>query len=47
MNVILRIDYPQLVKYEVSKDSPLPSGEPIESINNEAYPKDYHGPRDF
>ncbi|MDN5847729.1 MAG: hypothetical protein L0H53_15805 [Candidatus Nitrosocosmicus sp.] len=47
MNVILIIDYPQLVKYEVSKDSPLPSGESIESINNEAYPKDYHGPRDF
>ena len=46
MNVILRIDYPQLVKYEVSKDSPLPSGESIESINKEAYPKDYHGPRD-
>ena len=46
MNVILRIDHPYLSKYEVSKDSPLPSGEPIESINKEAYPEDYHGPRD-
>jgi len=47
MNVILKIDFPQLTRYEVSKESPLPSGEPIESINSEAYPSDYHGPREF
>ncbi len=40
MNVILYIDFPQIFKYEVDKDKPLPSGEPMEAINYEAYPKD-------
>lgn len=44
MNVILKIDFPEIFKYEVSKDKPLPSGEQLEAINYEAYPEDYHGP---
>jgi sporulation protein YlmC with PRC-barrel domain len=45
MNVILKIDFPEIFKYEVNKDNPLPTGENIEAINKEAYPEDYHGPR--
>lgn len=45
MNVILKIDYTQLFKYEVGKNSPLPTGEAIETVDKEAYPPDYHGPR--
>ncbi len=37
MNVILKIDFPEIFKYEVNKDQPLPSGEPIEALNKEAY----------
>lgn len=47
MNVILKIDFPEIFKYKVNKDSPLPTGESIEAINKEAYPEDYHGPREF
>ena len=47
MNVILKIDFPEIFKYKVSKDIPLPTGESIETINKEAYPEDYHGPREF
>jgi hypothetical protein len=47
MNVILKIDFPEIFKYNVSKDSPLPTGENISVINNDAYPEDYHGPREF
>ncbi len=47
MNVILKIDFPQIFNYQVEKDKPLPSGEPIHAINKEAYPNDYHGPREF
>ncbi|MBA3750952.1 MAG: hypothetical protein H0X03_08720 [Nitrosopumilus sp.] len=39
MNVILNKDFPELRKYEVNKDSPLPSGEPIHTVNDEAYPE--------
>ena len=45
MNVILKIDFPEIFKYRVDKNSPLPTGENIEEINKEAYPEDYHGPR--
>jgi hypothetical protein len=44
MNVILKIDFPQIFNYQVEKDKPLPSGEDISVINKEAYPEDYHGP---
>jgi hypothetical protein len=47
MNVILKIDFPEIFKYSVSKDSALPTGEGIGTINKEAYPEDYHGPREF
>jgi len=45
MNVILKIDFPEIFKYRVDKNSPLPTGENIEEINKEPYPEDYHGPR--
>jgi sporulation protein YlmC with PRC-barrel domain len=45
MNVILKIDFPEIFKYRVDKNSPLPTGENIEKINKESYPEDYHGPR--
>ncbi|MBA3749405.1 MAG: hypothetical protein H0X03_00625 [Nitrosopumilus sp.] len=47
MNVILKIDFPEIFNYDVKKDDPLPTGEPIDTINEEAYPEDYHGPREF
>ena len=47
MNVILKIDFPEIFKYKVNKDNPLPTGENIEVIDKEAYPEDYHGRREF
>jgi class 3 adenylate cyclase len=42
-NVILNMDFPELIgKYKVDKNAPLPTGEPIEKINDEAYPKVYY-----
>jgi hypothetical protein len=37
MNVILKIDFSEIFKYRVDKDSPLPTEENIEAINKEAY----------
>jgi sporulation protein YlmC with PRC-barrel domain len=45
MNVILKIDFPEIFQYEVSKEAPLPTGEPIETIDADAYPEEYHGPK--
>lgn len=45
MNVILKIDFPEIFKYEVEKSAPLPSGEPIETVEADAYPDEYHGPK--
>ena len=28
-----------------SKEAPLPTGEPIETIDTDAFPEDYHGPK--
>ena len=39
MNVILNKDFPELRKYEVNKDNPLPTGEPVNAIYKEAYPE--------
>jgi hypothetical protein len=39
MNVILKIDFPEIGKYEVNKDVPLPTGEPIHVIHKEAFPE--------
>jgi adenylate cyclase len=42
-NVILNMDFPELAsKYKVDKNAPLPTGKPIEKINNEAYPEVYY-----
>jgi adenylate cyclase len=42
-NVILNIDFPELAsKYKVDRNAPLPTGEPIEKINDEAYPEAYY-----
>jgi sporulation protein YlmC with PRC-barrel domain len=46
MNVIVRKNFPDLFTYKVDKDSPLPSGEPLEKIDEEAYPEYYHGPKE-
>ena len=45
MNVILKIDFPEIFNYEVEKSAPLPSGEPIETVEADAYPDEYHGPK--
>jgi adenylate cyclase len=42
-NVILNIDFPELTsKYKIDKNTPLPTGEPIEKINDEAYHEVYY-----
>jgi adenylate cyclase len=42
-NVILNIDFPELTsKYKIDKNAPLPTGEPIEKINDQAYPEVYY-----
>ncbi len=42
-NVILNLDFPDLAnKYKIDRNAPLPTGEPIEKINDEAYPEVYH-----
>ena len=43
-NVILDIDYPEIFKYEVDRNAPLPTGEAVSQLIHEAYPEDYHGP---
>lgn len=45
MNVILKIDFPQIYNYEVNKNNPLPSGEPVETIDTDVFPDGYHGPK--
>jgi adenylate cyclase len=40
-NVILNLESPELAsKYKVDRNAPLPSGEPIDKINDEAYPEE-------
>jgi adenylate cyclase len=39
-NVILNMDFPKLAsKYKVDRSAPLPTGEPLEKINDDAYPE--------
>ena len=45
-NVILDIDFPEIYKYQVDKNVPLPTGEPIKKLNEEAYPEYYHGSKE-
>jgi hypothetical protein len=37
-NVILDIDFPELFKYEVDRNAPFTTGEPIDKLAYEAYP---------
>jgi hypothetical protein len=46
-NVIVDIDFPEIYKYQVDKNAPLPTGEPVDKINEEAYPEYYHGPKEY
>lgn len=42
-NVILDMDFPEIFKYQVDRNAPLPTGEPVEKLNEEAYPSgDYY-----
>jgi hypothetical protein len=42
-NVILNMDFSELAsKYKVDRNAPLPTGEPIEKINDEGYPETYY-----
>jgi hypothetical protein len=34
-NIILDMDFPELMKYKVDRNAPLPSGEPIEELAEE------------
>ncbi len=40
MNVIIGKNFPELLKYKVDRNAPLPTGEPIETVVEEAYPED-------
>src|SRR5918999_254282 len=37
-NVILAMDFPEIFKYQADRNAPLPTGESVEKINEEAYP---------
>jgi hypothetical protein len=41
-NVILDMNFPEIFKFHVDKNAPLPTGEPVEKLNEEAYPEYYH-----
>ncbi len=42
-NVILNMDFPELAaKYKVDRNAELPTGEPIDKINDQAYPEEDH-----
>jgi sporulation protein YlmC with PRC-barrel domain len=45
-NIIVKKNFPELFAFKVGMNSPLPTGEPLEKIDEEAYPEYYHGPRD-
>lgn len=45
MNVILKIDFPTIFNYETDKNAPLPSGEPIETVESEAFPNEHERQR--
>ena len=38
-NVILDIDFPEIFKYEVDRNAPLPTGEPVNRLIHEPYPE--------
>jgi sporulation protein YlmC with PRC-barrel domain len=39
-NVILNIDFPEIFRYQVDRNAPLPTGEPIEKVVEEPFPED-------
>lgn len=39
-------DFPEIFNYEVDRNAPLPTGEPVDKLAYEAYPEDYHGPKE-
>jgi sporulation protein YlmC with PRC-barrel domain len=39
-NVILDINFPEIFRYQVDRSAPLPTGEPIERVVEDAYPED-------
>jgi sporulation protein YlmC with PRC-barrel domain len=39
-NVILDMDFPEIFRYQVDRNAPLPTGEPIEKVVDEPYPED-------
>jgi len=41
MNVIIGKNFPEIAKYKVDRNAPLPTGEPIETIAEEAFPEDH------
>jgi adenylate cyclase len=42
-NVILNMDFSELAsKYKIDRNAPLPTGEPVEKINDEVYPEVYY-----
>ena len=41
-NVILNMEFPELKKHKVDRNAPLPTGEPIDKINDQAYPEEDH-----
>ena len=45
-NVILDTGFPEIFNYEVDRNAPLPTGEPVDKLAYEAYPEDYHGPKE-
>ena len=45
-NVILDMDFPEIFKYKVNRNDPLPTGEPANKLVDEAYPDDHHGSKE-
>ena len=45
-NVITKKNFPELDMSKIDMNSPLPTSEPLEKIDEEASPEYYHGPRD-
>jgi hypothetical protein len=39
MNVIIGKNFPELSKYKVDRNAPLPTGESVETIAEEAFPE--------
>ena len=41
VHVLLDIDFPEIFKYEVDRNAPLPTGEAVNQLIHEAYPDDH------